>query len=152
PSTRTPPSRTWTFTPSGSVTGNRPMRDMIPLPHGTDELAAHVLAPRVAVDQNPFRCGQDVRPEALADLGDVPDPDIHPQARLAHTSDAFDDRAAARVVPQRDAQDPAGPIVDRRRGFDVPLPDEHGGDFLLDARERHVDASLARRGAVADAG
>src|SRR5262249_3222093 len=84
PSTRTPPSRTWTFTPSGSVTGNRPMRDMIPLPHGTDELAAHVLAPRVAVDQNSLWRRQDVRPEALADLRDVPDADVHPQARLTH--------------------------------------------------------------------
>src|SRR5262245_37576693 len=152
PSTRTPPSRIWTFTPSGSVTGIRPMRDMIPLPHGADELAAHVLAPRISVDQNPFGRGQDVRPESLADLGDVPDADVHPQARLAHPSDAFDDGAAPRIVAQRDAQDPARPIVDHRRGVDVPLPDEHGGDFLLDARKRHVDASLARPRAVADAG
>src|SRR5258706_738502 len=152
PSTRTVPSETCTFTPPGTEIGMRPTRD-IALPHRTEQLAADALLARLAVHEDAFRRRQHVDAETAADGRDLAGSDVHAEARTRHPLDAGDDRTAALVVAQRDAERPLGRVaVDAGRALEVAFVDQHLGEGLLVARPRHVDGGLARLRTVADPG
>src|SRR5262245_33150196 len=153
PSTRTRSSATCTLTPAGTVMGSLPMRDMVAsLPDRADDLAADVLAARVAIDEDALWRREDVHTEPAPHGRDVLHADVDAEARPAHAPHPGDHGATLSVVAEIDAQDVPRRRVDHRRALEIALVDEHARDLFLLARPRHVDARLARVVRVPDAG
>src|SRR5262245_347234 len=156
PSTRTAPSATCSFTPSGIWIGSRPMRDIslspCLLPYLANDLAAHTLAACLAVGEDALRRRQDADAEAAPHGGDLAVSDVDAEAGAADPPDAGDHGAAPLIVAQPDAQHRERLLLDQPGLGQVALLDQNPRDRLLVARPRHVDAGLARAGTVADAG
>src|SRR5262245_46680367 len=76
PSTRTAPSATCSFTPSGIWIGSRPMRDISASPYLADDLAADALAACLAVGEDALRRRQDADAEAAPHGGDLAVSDV----------------------------------------------------------------------------
>src|SRR5690349_578192 len=106
PSTRTDPSATFTLTPEGTVMGMRPIRDMVVLPHRTEQLAADALLARLAIDENAFRGRQHLHTQALPNGRDLGRADVDAEARPRHALHAQDDGPAPVVVAEPDAERP----------------------------------------------
>src|SRR5581483_3831244 len=106
------------------------------LPDGAEQLAADVLAPSVAVEEEALRRGEDAHAEPAADGGNLLGADVHAKARAADPLQAEDHRPPLRIVAELDAEDVPGLRLDDARAAEIPLGDEHLGERLLLPRPR----------------
>src|SRR5262249_11260269 len=98
---------------------------------------------------------QDAGAEAREHVGDVVAAEIHAAAGPAHALDAGDHALAARAVLQHDAERAlrlSAPGLPDLEALHVAFPLQDLRDLDLEARERHIDAWMPRRGGVADPG
>src|SRR5947199_392932 len=126
-------------------------RHLLSLPDRAEYFATDVLAPGVAVDQEPLGGREHAHPEAAEHGRDLLGPHVDAEARPADALEAADHRPPLGVIAQLDAEDRPRARLDDRRAGEVSLGGQHLGEGLLLPRPRHVDGGLARAGGVADA-
>src|SRR3954464_11628245 len=139
-----------TSTPSGTVMGSRPMRD-IALPDVREDLAAELGLAGLAAGHDPPRGADDDDAEAAEHARDVGLARVHAQAGLADPLEARDHRHLAVDVLQLEAQDGARAIALFPEVGDEAFLHEDPGDLALGARCRDDDLGVAGPGRVADA-
>src|SRR5438094_205762 len=126
-------------------------RHLLSLPDRAEYFATDVLAPGVAVDQEPLGGREHAHPEAAEHGRDLLGPHVDAETRPADALEAADHRPPLGVIAQLDAEDRPRARLDDRRAGEVTLGGQHLGEGLLLPRPRHVDGGLARAGGVADA-
>src|SRR5436305_3202722 len=104
PSANTFPSATRTLTPAGTGTGCLPTRDMVvPLPDGTQQLAADLLGPGAAVAHDAPAGAEDADPQPVQHRAELVVAAVEPPARPAGALDVTDDALPLGAVLEEDA-------------------------------------------------
>src|SRR3954447_24932432 len=140
-----------TSTPSGTVMGRRPIRD-IGLPDVREDLAAQLGLAGLAAGHDPLGRADDDDAEAAEHARDVRLARVHAQAGLADPLEPRDDRHLAVDVLQLQAQHLAGAVALLADVGDEAFLHEDPRDLSLGARRGNDDLGVARPGRVADAG
>src|SRR3954453_23210838 len=120
-----------TSTPEGTVTGSRPMRDILgspPSPDVGEDFPTHALLLSLLVGEQTGRRRQDRDAQAAQHAGQVGGLGVDPQTGLRHAADAGDRALAAGAVLQLDHELLAHLGVLDGPGGDVPLRLEDLGD------------------------
>src|SRR4051794_38403597 len=139
-----------TSTPSGTVMGSRPMRD-IGLPDVREDLAAELGLAGLAAGHDPPRRADDDDAETAEHARDVGLAGVHAQAGLADSLEARDDRHLAVDVLELQAQHRRGPLALLADVGDEAFLHEDAGDLPLGAGGRDDHLGVAGAGRVADA-
>src|SRR5450759_3640522 len=164
PCTSTAPGWTSIVTPFGMGIIFLPIRDInsfqlpassFQLPHVTEHFAADAGLHRFAAGHDPAGGRQDAGAEAREDVRDIVAAEVDAAARTADALDADDDALPARPVLQLHAERALRLVVLRLHdleALDLAFALQDFRDLDLQARERHIDAGMARRGRVPDPG
>src|SRR3954467_15958534 len=141
-----------TSTVEGTVTGMRPIRDIVALPDEREDFAAELGLAGLRAGHDPLARADDDDAQAAEDARDVGLAGVHPQPGLADALQPGDDRHLAVDVLEGQVEDDARAVLLLADVGDEAFVLEDAGDLALRPRCRDDDLGVARPRGVPHAG